>query len=64
MAAKSRTNQVPIRFSDEELDRIRNMLHWTGRSFQSLFHLTIMREVERIEKDEHKGKPFPQRPAD
>lgn len=61
MAAKYRTNLIPIRFSDEEVERVRNMLHATGRGFQQFFHLVIMKEVERIEELENDGKRFPKR---
>lgn len=61
MPAKYRTNLIPIRFSDEEVERVRNMLHATGRGFQSFFHLVIMRETERIEERENGGKRFVKR---
>ena len=57
--------QMSVRLTQEVMDRYHRMMYWAarGRNFQTLAEKAIIDALDRIEKEENNGKPWPPIPT-
>jgi ribosomal protein S12 methylthiotransferase accessory factor YcaO len=58
--------QVPVRLTQDVADRLDRIIWHTGkgRNKQNLLERAVLELIEKIEKEENKGKPFPPIPEE
>ena len=58
--------QMSVRLTQEVMDKYQRMMYWAarGRNFQSLAEKAIIDALDKIEKDENNGKPWPPVPKE